>query len=85
MQQKTEDTTDNARLIGMETNMPKTKYIWMNCTSSAPIRLHGADIKTLTSSRNLVPTDPVTTKSRPGYLKLVRVLACSIEHGEVKE
>lgn len=52
MQQKTDDTADNAKLIRMEINVPKTKNIWMNCTSSEPIRLHGADIMTLTSSRN---------------------------------
>ena len=33
MQQKNEDTADCAKLIGMETNVPKTKHLMMNCTS----------------------------------------------------
>ena len=45
MQKKTEDTADYAKLIGMETNVPKTKHLRMNCTSSEHIQLHGADIE----------------------------------------
>ena len=45
MQQKTEDTADCAKQIGMETNVPKTKHLRMNTTSSEHIQLHGADIE----------------------------------------
>ena len=45
MQKKTDDTADNAKLIGMETNVPKTKHVRMICTSFEPIRLHGAGIE----------------------------------------
>ena len=45
MQQKTEDTADCAKQIGMETNVPKTKHLRMNATSSERIQLHGADIE----------------------------------------
>ena len=44
MQQKVDDAADNSKSIGMETNVSKTKHIQMNCTSSEPIQLHGADI-----------------------------------------
>ena len=39
MQQKTDDTADNAK------PMSKTKHMRINCTSSEPVRLHGADIE----------------------------------------
>ena len=40
---------------GMETDMPKTKHMIMNCTSCEPIQKHGSYIEEVDEFQILVP------------------------------
>ena len=80
MQKKTDDTADNAK------PMSKTKHMRINCTSSEPVWLHGADMEEgdefMYLGSKMTSNGSCDEEVNVG---LVKLLVCCRAHGEVEE
>ena len=61
-------------------NVPKTKHLRMNGTSSEPIQLHGADIEEVEEfsylGSKMTTSGSCEAEVRARYLRLARLLVC---------